>query len=1443
MAPIIKSKLPATEIYKTLKYLFRDDNIVVRHKLGAGETRHEPLGTAALFLRNSFNQYAKAVSGWGSYDRLSRYSDYCFISTTCIPTLKGDFTIKQLMEMYPNGEKFPVYCYDRDKKRITVGLAHHPRWAKKDNVYKITFDDGTFLITTKDHRFLMRNGEYKQLQEIEVGQKVMPFYRNKYKLKDRSNKNYYSRIYPYKNEKNTRQVWCGEHRIIAEWQSKKDLLPNEIVHHKDFNSLNNDPNNLEVMDEAAHRAYHGKLTAEHNKLMWQDKEFREKFSKEHSKFMTENNPAYRYDLDDLDLILEACKKLDYDQVKVAENLETSTTALNNHIKKHGYKSWSDFKLSNFGQLFKTNKGEKHPRWLGFNFDDVLQAVREGNDNFCKLARHFDTNRTSVKYRCKQNGINNMGELKNLAQATNHTVVSIEFIGREDVYNITVDGHHNFVAIDVNSPFRKYDENWDVMQSGVIITNSEMESDPIIHGALNIYADEVTSEDADGKILKISSSDENIKRILEELFFEILNIKYFLWGWVRSLCKYGDFFLLMDHTPQNGIINVIPIPVNECEREENFSKEDPFAVRFKWVTQGGNLPIAAWNIRHFRLLGNESFNPYGTSLMDGARRIWRQLQLVEDAMMIYRIIRAPEKRVFRIEVGNTPAELIPQVLQQQKDQLKRNLVVSSDSSLVDKRYNVLPIAWNSVIPLLDGRNITIKELAQEYEQGKINYVYSVDPKTHLIKPGKVSWCGETRKQAQAVKVVLDDGSYVVAAPDHPFMTRDGNYINAGDLKAGQSLMPFYRKRDLLENSTKNDKDYELTYVPAWNYYEYTHRLVCQEKDNLEIILKKNNLRIKVGKGRVIHHKDFNRFNNSPDNLEILSWHDHYMEHARIGKAQINKYNNSLDHIKSVEAIKKYNNSEQHKEDNKKRSKYMKEHWADPKRKLKAQKNMSRNFDEKCFELLKQEVINLKQYMNMEDFCKWLKENDNEFIKYFAEINNHNKRKSTKNLERHFLTDSIRKFDFNSWNDFIETFNINLLQQKKEKASKHMIAFNKENKFERNEKGQITSFKNHKVVEVIVLDEPIDMFCMTVDEWHNFAVGSCPKSGIQNSQVCGIIVKNSAEDDYFLPKRGEVGSTIEQLAGGQFTGDIEDIQYLQSKLFAAIGIPKPFLQYDESISSKAVLSAEDIRFAKTVRRIQQIVVGELNKIAMIHLVSMGFVEPDDYNNFELQLSNPSIIAEIQNLELWRTRLEIAGNAMEILPKDFIYKNFFKLSDIQIEEMYESLRLDAMQRAELEAIPQTMAAQAGAGEAEKESGDQGSSEPEQAPEEAPEASGGELTAGYKASSSKLLGEKEQDSGLGSGKNKYFDIDTEIDDLMDFTKSKGLHAYEDPVAHTFNRKKNTLSDPFDVRGIRRLKLQNSESYHEDKVFKKQLNELKRFQAKIEQIEDNINIEQEKKE
>ena len=205
--------------------------------------------------------------------------------------------------------------------------------------------------------------------------------------------------------------------------------------------------------------------------------------------------------------------------------------------------------------------------------------------------------------------------------------------------------------------------------------------------------------------------------------------------------------------------------------------------------------------------------HNCSMLLAARRHFRMLALMEDMMLIYRLERSMERRVYKIFVGALDDKDIPGYVEQIADQFKRTPIVDPLTGQLDLRKNILPVWKKTPIPLLDGRTITIEELAKEFDEGKTNYVYSIQDKTHKIVPGKVVWCGKNYTADQLYKITLDDDSYMVMAGEHEIIMRDGSKKRADEVVAGESVMPFYRKNE------------NISYTKE--AYKENHKIKCVE----------------------------------------------------------------------------------------------------------------------------------------------------------------------------------------------------------------------------------------------------------------------------------------------------------------------------------------------------------------------------------------------------------------------------------------------------------------------------------------------------------------------------------------------------------------------------------------------------------------------------------------
>jgi len=771
----------------------------------------------------------------------------------------------------------------------------------------------------------------------------------------------------------------------------------------------------------------------------------------------------------------------------------------------------------------------------------------------------------------------------------------------------------------------------------------MDMDPILASALDIYADECTTRNEMGDILQIKSTNDEIKNILHNLFYDILNIEFNLWSWTRCMVKYGDFYLRLHISPEYGVYLVEPLSTYYVTRVENAALTNKNFVKFQVNLPYGNKleDLENYQIAHFRLLSDSNFLPYGKSMLEGARRVWKQLSLMEDAMLIHRIMRAPEKRIFKVDIGNIPPNEVDNHMERIMTQMKKVPYVDQQTGDYNLRFNLqnmvedffLPVRgsdsgtsidnlpgleWTGTddieylrnkmmaalkipkaflgydeslcvspdtkIPLLSGVEKSVKELIDDYNNGIKNYVYSIDESTKNIVPGEIEWAGYTRKNAEIVRVWLDNDKYIDCTPDHKFMTRTGEWVDAINLKPEQSLMPLYTKKSY----KKTHRGYEMVYHPSTGKYQDVHRLVA-EHYNL----------INRGSGNVVHHVDFNKLNNNPENLDCsMNFFEHRKFHSLLSEKTINSkenIENRVNNPKWRESVVKAGKLGGLK------SAVHLAHYA--KTHSPVNKGLRSGYTKTCptcnCEFYTVKSLNAKTCSvgcSNKHFVADKRYNV-KFTKITYDQLTHvaNSSSSFKDLEN-----KLGNIDRNTLNKlFIHHGVVNKLDF----VLNHMPLALKNKGFMNNFN---KVYKNHKVVKVEVLKDRIDTCDITITKYHNFATSA------------GVIIHNSG---------------------------------------------------------KATLAAEDIRFARTIQRVQRIIVSELNKIAVIHLYSQGYRD-ESLVDFTLELTNPSTIFEKEKIDVWKSKVEVSKDMQEnkFFSKKWIYENVFSLTDQDMIELQKQLVDDA-------------------------------------------------------------------------------------------------------------------------------------------------------------------------
>ena len=622
--------------------------------------------------------------------------EYSIAGETKIATPDGFITIKELADKGRDYE-FITYAYDHNLNKVVPAKAYNAHYTRDEMTYKITFDDNSHIIATHGHRFLKRDGVFCVVEELQIGDSMMPFYRKSFY--DNQNYNW---VYTC-NKDEGHHGWVSEHKMIAEWFNNVKINVDEEVHHIDFNGKNNLPENLKIMNISEHRAYHARLN---NQKLWANPEYRKKMSEVarrkgkhfwNGERLGKNNPSYiKLDFDKLVEVAKSARLLN----ETANQLGVSYRKIQNELRFKGFKHWDDFlkfygikkylkqsenyelvdfRVIPWDLLVETARSEKLMKnvanKLGITISKLSSTIETGgykNWTTFMAAYGLDVGKTGRKKVVEEDVVN-------------HKIISIEPYGIVPVYDLTVPGYKNFATDTIFS-----------------------HNTPEIGAALDIYAEESTTANEDGHMLQIYSESKRIKSVLTDLFNNVLDINTSLPMWTRNCCKFGDNFVYLKLDPEKGIVGCNQLPNIEIERLEPGSTEkspnygemssENQSLKFKWKNK--QMEFQPWEVAHFRILGDDRKLPYGTSLLEKARRIWKQLLLAEDAMLIYRTSRAPERRVFKVFVGNMDDNDVEAYVQRVANKFKREQIVDSKTGNVDMRYNQMAVDQDYFVPVRD-----------------------------------------------------------------------------------------------------------------------------------------------------------------------------------------------------------------------------------------------------------------------------------------------------------------------------------------------------------------------------------------------------------------------------------------------------------------------------------------------------------------------------------------------------------------------------------------------------------------------------------------------------------------------------------------------------------------------------------------------------------------------
>jgi hypothetical protein len=585
---------------------------------------------------------------------------------------------------------------------------------------------------------------------------------------------------------------------------------------------------------------------------------------------------------------------------------------------------------------------------------------------------------------------------------------------------------------------------------------------------------------------------------------------------------------------------------------------------------GGLKIAKDAILHVSSGLMDKNNVFVLSYLHKAIRPLNMLRALEDATVIYRLSRAPERRVFYIDVGSLPKAKAEQYLRDMMVKHKNRLVYDATTGEIrdDRKYMCYDLGTK--IPLLDGRTLELKEIIKEYEEGKTNWVYSCDPVTGKFYPGPISWAGITKYNAEVVKVTFDNGKSVICTPDHKFPVWEKGFVEAQHLTPQDSIIPGYRRE---KEITKDGVKYEQIYRNDTQTWEFTHREVSNWKN--EVGLHKfftYDSKYIDHKKTVVHHKNFDRYNNNPDNLVMMNHKDHMDYHKKI---QSIEYTQEM--INAVQYCAHIDISTENTVD-----------YINSNVNIELWRSLNSNKNPKNRDIYNLTFTNkdLRRIFKLLDIKSW-RSHKKELRNIRYEENDRTARGMNKKWSeghRKLLSDSAKNRIpvSKTWKIFTPDGDSLIIE--------NLSSFCRERNLNRsNIKGIYGSkchkaevLRNHKIVSVERLEEKTVVGSMSIDAEETY------HSHHTYLLDAGVYTKNTMLEDYWLPRReGNRGTEITTLPSGQNLGVMDDVEYFQKKLYKALNVPVSRLQSESGfqLGRSAEISRDEVKFSKFVGRLRR------------------------------------------------------------------------------------------------------------------------------------------------------------------------------------------------------------------------------------------------------------------
>lgn len=654
------------------------------------------------------------------------------------------------------------------------------------------------------------------------------------------------------------------------------------------------------------------------------------------------------------------------------------------------------------------------------------------------------------------------------------------------------------------------------------------------------------------------------------------------------------------------------------------------------------------------------------VLEKAKKAYRQLALIEDAIIIYRLVRAPQRLIFNVDVGKLPkakAEMeVYKMMKKYSTKQFYNPVTGSVSSDYDAQQLLECLALDTKIPLLDGRILSLETIINEYNNGKKNWVLGCSPVNGKVVPLPISWAGVTRKNADVLKITFDNGKSIVCTPDHKFPVWEKGPTEAKDLKENDSVIAYNTKTDRIGNGSKN-AIYDQVFDHESQSWKFIHQLISNETDITTNVYDEKYIK-EDNTFNVIHHIDFNKHNNNPENLCRMNRKDHWKLHS-----------DNMSHRWQDPAFREHN------------LKLMSDYWTDDKKHFHGRQK-SFKFSKRLLNVLiaimrQQNIFTLNEIIS---YINGNKQNAFMFAFKVLHIENTNFDEITKNINSLYISKLIKFCGFHNYREFrrfvfpgvgIKTMQRNyshdmlltlidtIKSTKYENISDLVEYFNKtpncafvialkEANADRQKLKSLsgwhihklvrhfgyesyTQFKeslehhNHRVVSVEKLSQRIDTGTITVDQdeefydFHTFATDA------------GVFTFNSY---WFAKPSGTEGTKIDTIKGDTSWSEIPELDYFYKKLWLSLKIPfSRFMDPKVVVNHADAMPYEEYRFAKFIIRLNDRFAVGLLKGFVTHLKLKGLWEEYELKerDLKIQITQPPSFSKYEQQQLLKLKFE--------------------------------------------------------------------------------------------------------------------------------------------------------------------------------------------------------------